>query len=98
MPSLKNFSAAEEEDDQLGLNSEAARFNPEAVEKEEDPDKMDEKDESGDEEDDVKRDQVEAEDEEALGEEEGKSFVFALVYSRGYIYIYVCEIYESINA
>ncbi|CAE5956457.1 unnamed protein product [Arabidopsis arenosa] len=70
MPSLKNFSAAEEEDDQLGLNSEAARFNPEAVEKEEDPDKMDEKDESGDEGDDVKRDQVEAEVEEALGEEE----------------------------
>lgn len=70
MPSLKSFSAAEEEDDQLGRNSEAERFNPEAVEKEEDPDKMDEKDESGDEEDDVKRDQVEAEDEEALGEEE----------------------------
>ncbi|CAA0161826.1 unnamed protein product [Arabidopsis thaliana] len=70
MPSLKSFSAAEEEDDQLGRNSEAERFNPEAVEKEEDPDKMDEKEESGDEEDDVKRDQVEAEDEEALGEEE----------------------------
>ncbi|EOA40288.1 hypothetical protein CARUB_v10009016mg [Capsella rubella] len=70
MPALKNLSAADEEYDQLGRNSEADRFNPEAVETEGDPEKMDDnKEESGDEADDVKRDQVEAEDEEALEED-----------------------------
>ncbi|XP_010475005.1 PREDICTED: putative E3 ubiquitin-protein ligase RING1b [Camelina sativa] len=69
MPALKNLSAADEEYDQLGRNSEADRFNPEANETGGDPEKMDDKDGSGDEEDDVKRDQVEAEDEEALEED-----------------------------
>lgn len=66
MPALKSLSAAEEENDQLGRNSEADRFNPEAEERQEDPEKMDEEDEAN-----VKRDQVEAEDEEALEEEQG---------------------------
>ncbi|KFK42721.1 ubiquitin-protein ligase rnf1 2 [Arabis alpina] len=70
MPSLKNFSAADEEEyDQLCRNTEAERFNPEA--EEEDPEKMVEKEEDVEDEDDLKSDEeAEAEDEEDLEEEE----------------------------
>ncbi|CAN8311145.1 unnamed protein product [Cochlearia groenlandica] len=68
MPSLKSFSAAEEEDDQLCRNPEAA----EIKEAEEDPVNIEEKDADDDEEEDVERDQVEADDEEALEEKDSK--------------------------